>query len=125
MHENTMKKRCAINASLSFKRLLQVAAAAIMACATGACQEPPYRTEITPNLQGGVEVHRVPKDAPRPSVATPEASNVVNATPVDGSSMTPADRAKRIAHLEALIQDMNEEIARLKRAQAADPATAP
>jgi TolA-binding protein len=114
MHENTMKKRCAIDSSLSFKRLIQLAFAAIMAFAAGACQEPPYRTEVTPNAQGGVEVHRVAKNSSPAAEASPAPSAE---TPHGESQMTPADRAKRIAELESRIRAMNAEIERLKQDQ--------
>ncbi|MDB5299890.1 MAG: hypothetical protein JWO87_1553 [Phycisphaerales bacterium] len=125
MNEDTMKDCGPHHSALPVKRLIQIAAGAVLAFLAGACQEPPYRTEVTPNAQGGVEVHRVAKDTPRPPAAAREASNVSSTPPVDDSPMTAADRAKRIAHLEALVQDMNGEIARLKRAQVAEPSATP
>ncbi|HWE95093.1 MAG TPA: FlxA-like family protein [Tepidisphaeraceae bacterium] len=117
MSEDAMKNRGRSNSALPIKQLVRFAVAAMLGCTAVACQEPSYRTEVVPNLQGGVEVHRVNKDAPPPV-------RVVSNTPTpahsDDQPITAADRAKRIAHLEALIQDMNAEIERLKREQAAE-----
>ncbi|MDB5331855.1 MAG: hypothetical protein JWP03_3006 [Phycisphaerales bacterium] len=122
MSEDAMKNRGKSNSALPIKQLVRFAAAAMLGCTAVACHEPSYRTEVVPNPQGGVEVHRVNKDAPPPVTVV---SNTPTPAPSDGPPITAADRAKRIAHLEALIQDMNAELAQLKRTQTAEPATAP
>jgi hypothetical protein len=117
MSEGAMKNRGPSNLALPINRLARFGVAAMLGCMAVACQEPSYRTEVVPNLQGGVEVHRVNKDAPPPVRVV---SNTPTPAPSDDPPITAADRAKRIAHLEALIQDMNAELAQLKRAQAAE-----
>ena len=52
------------------RRLLLGAAAAVCA-ATTSCREPNYRTEITPDGPGTVQVRRLPLDTPPPEPARP------------------------------------------------------
>lgn len=63
------------------------------------CQDPGYRTEVTGNGQGGVEIHRVPKD---PSETA--------AQPVHESQLE-----QRIEVLEATVLRQQQEIATLQR----------
>jgi len=78
------------------------------------CQEPNYRTEVTGNGQGGVDIHRVPKD---PSETT--------AQPTLGAAKSSLEQ--RVEVLEATVLRQQEEIATLHRElNAAHPAaTAP
>lgn len=75
------------------------------------CQEPNYRTEVTGNGQGGVDIHRVPKD-PSETTAQP--------TPEPSKSSL----EQRVEVLEATVLRQQEEIATLHRQlSAAHPAT--
>jgi hypothetical protein len=66
------------------------------------CQEPSYRTEVTGNGEGGVNIHRVPKD---PSETTPQRV----AEPTNSSI------EQRVEVLEATVLRQQEEIATLHR----------
>jgi hypothetical protein len=116
MSEDAMKNRGQSNSALPIKQLVRFAAAAMLGCTAVACHEPSYRTEVVPNPQGGVEVHRIDKGAPSAPVAPAVASTDVSAD----APMTPAARARRIADLETGVRAMNAEIERLKREQATE-----
>jgi hypothetical protein len=75
------------------------------------CQEPNYRTEVTGNGEGGVDIHRVPKD-PSETTAQP--------TPEPSKSSL----EQRVEVLEATVLRQQEEIATLHRdLNAAHPTT--
>jgi hypothetical protein len=89
-----------MKASKDSKRLF-VATVPLLLLATG-CQEPNDRTEIVGNGQGGIILHRVPKD---PS-DTPDA-------PRTGDTKSGIEQ--RVEVLEATVLRQQEQIAELHR----------
>ena len=88
-----------------------------LVCSAISCQEPDYRTEVTPNAQGGVEVHRVPLDAPSDAtIARPEP---------DSAGRDTASIARHIRALEAQRSAIDRQIAKLKSQLPPSPATNP
>jgi hypothetical protein len=76
----------------------------LVVIAAAGCYEPPYRTEVVGNGQGGVEIHRVPKDPAETRAAAP----------VDASAQETIERQqKEIEELKALLRQRNDEIMRL------------
>ena len=92
----------------------------VMACLglSGGCVEPNYRADVRPTGQGGVEVHRIPKDDPAPASVAPPSSPAPAATP------TPQAVDERIEELEKQVRAQNEEIQKLKQEKAVNPTTA-
>ena len=70
----------------------------------GGCREPDYRTEVTGNGEGGVEIHRVPKD--------PSEMSAQQQTPPPA---TKSPLEQRVEVLEATVLRQQEEIANLRR----------
>ena len=89
------------DAHVTGKSFLRLLPALLLLIAVG-CQEPNYRTEVTGNGEGGVEIHRVPKD-PSETAATP--------APSAGKSAL----EQRVGVLEATVLRQQEEIATLRR----------
>lgn len=89
------------DAHLTGKSFFRLLPALLLLIAVG-CQEPNYRTEVTGNGEGGVEIHRVPKD-PSETAATP--------APSAGKSAL----EQRVGVLEATVLRQQEEIATLRR----------
>lgn len=79
-------------------------AVAVLAVFIGAgCHEPDYRTEVTGNGEGGVNIQRVPKD---PSEITAQQSP---------PPATKSPLEQRVEVLEATVLRQQEEIATLRR----------
>jgi hypothetical protein len=75
--------------------------------AMAGCYEPPYRTEVVGNGQGGIELHRVPKDPALP----------VPAKPVDESAQQTIRRQQEeIERLKSLLRQRDDEIIRMTQA---------
>jgi hypothetical protein len=96
------------------KIFYSLAAVMILLIVAG-CHEPDYRTDVTGNGEGGVEIHRVPKD-PSETVAQP-------APAVQAETKTPLEQ--RIEVLEATVLRQQEEIATLRRQVNASTTTSP
>ena len=110
MHLNILHGRGA-NATARCERAIRLVALLVPIFIAGGCQEPNYRTEVTGNGQGGVDIHRVPKD-PSETTAQP--------TPEPSKSSL----EQRVEVLEATVLRQQEEIATLHRQlSAAHPAT--
>jgi hypothetical protein len=81
------------------------------------CSEPNYRNEVAANAQGGVEVHRVPKDvAPASPAVAADAPKptAVRATNTNGQSID-----EQIAHVQSQINQLNAELTKLQLQKAA------
>ena len=76
-----------------------------MILATG-CYEPPYRTQVVGNGQGGVEIHRVAKDPIPPQPAKQVEESAQKAI---------LQQQAEIARLKAVIAERDDEISRLIR----------
>jgi hypothetical protein len=83
------------------KALLRLLPALLFLIAAG-CQEPNYRTEVTGNGEGGVEIHRVPKD---PSETAVQPAPEMGKSPLE----------QRVEVLEATVLRQQEEIVTLRR----------
>lgn len=78
------------------------------------CQEPNDRTEVTGNGEGGVVIHRVPKD---PSETSSQPAPAATRSPLE----------QRVEVLEATVLRQQDEIASLRRELGArnSPTTSP
>lgn len=85
------------------RKILVILLPALLLFLVMGCREPDYRTEVTGNGEGGVEVHRVPKD---PSEMPAQQSP----TSASNSAIE-----RRIEVLEATVLRQQEEIAALRR----------
>lgn len=91
---------------------------ALAIVAAGCSVEPSYRTEVTGNGQGGVDVKKVARDSsptdPSASFAPPSPS-----APAPATSSSPAPLDQRISDMELRMQQMNKDLEELKREKAA------
>ena len=73
------------------------------------CQEPRYRTEVTGNGEGGVEIHRVPADPQptAPAVPAPARSRI------DALEAQVRQQQQYIEALQRRIQQQDEQLHRL------------
>ena len=85
--------------------------------AATSCQEPSYRTEVTPNGEGGVEVHRLPLSAP--------SDGAMKLSTGGNAARTNASVAEHIRALEAQRAAIDQQIAKLKSQLRQTPATNP
>lgn len=101
MVRNRRHGRCA-NATLGILFMLSFPLIFVSA----GCHEPPdYRTEVVGNGEGGVEVHRVPKD--------PSEMNAQQEQSPPSATKSPLEQ--RVEVLEATVLRQQEEIATLHR----------
>ena len=80
--------------------------ALLIAIAAAGCYEPPYRTDIRGNGEGGVDIKRIPKDP-----APPQPTKQVDET----AQQTILRQQGEIERLKALVSERDDEISRLIR----------
>lgn len=83
--------------------------ALLIAIAAAGCYEPPYRTDIRGNGQGGADIKMIPKD-PEPPVASAPPKQVD-----ETAQQTILRQQGEIDRLKALVSERDDEISRLIR----------
>jgi len=70
------------------------------------CYEPPYRTEVVGNGQGGVDIKRVPRDPEPPKPADPQ---------VESQRQTIARQQQEINDLKKQLREVDDQLKRMNQ----------